>query len=88
MQDNKSVSERLLPDCLLSPDVLLEDDGCLSHAQVPPPLAPPADVFLDGHAGSSQSVQTQLLEISYLTGSEEDLCPTKLVLVGVLEIKP
>ncbi|TNN87068.1 hypothetical protein EYF80_002823 [Liparis tanakae] len=56
--------------------------------QVLPPLAPPADVFLDGHAGSSESVQAQLLEISYLTGSEEDLCPTKLVLVGVLEIKP
>ncbi len=65
----------------------MEDDGCLSHAQVLPPLAPPSDVFLDGHAGSSQPVQAQLLQISYLTSSEEDLCPAKLILIGVLDIK-
>lgn len=88
MQDNKTLSECLEPDCPLSTDVLLEDDGCVSHAQVLPPLPPPADMFLDGHAGSPQLIQTQLLEISYLTSSEEDLSPTKLVLVGVLEIKP
>lgn len=45
-------------------------------------------MFLDCSAGSSQSVQTQLLQISHLTGSEKDLCPTKLVLIGVLEIEP
>ncbi len=65
----------------------MEDDGCLSHAQVLPPLAPPSKVFLDGHAGSSQSVQAQLLKISYLTGSEENLGAAKLVLVWVLDVK-
>lgn len=56
--------------------------------QVFPPLAPPTDVLLDGHTGSSQPIQAQLLQISHLTGSEEDLCATEVVLVVVLEIKP
>lgn len=44
-------------------------------------------MFLDGYTGFSKSVQPQLLEIRNLTSSEEDLCPTKLILVGVLKIK-
>lgn len=76
----------ILPNCPLSADVLLKDDGCLSLAQVFRPLAPPAEVLLDGHAGASQPVQAQFLQISYLTSSEEDLGATKLVLVGVLEV--
>lgn len=78
--------EHILPNCPLSADVLLKDDGCLSLAQVFLPLAPPADVLLDGHAGTSQPVQAQFLQISYLSSSEEDLGATKLVLVGVLEM--
>lgn len=45
-------------------------------------------MFLDGHTGSSKSVQTQLLEVSYLASSEEDLRPAKLILVRVLGSKP
>lgn len=43
-------------------------------------------MFLNGHAGSSEAIQTQLLQIRHLTSPKEDLCPAKLVLVGVLEI--
>lgn len=81
-----TVALHILPNCPLSTDVLLKDDGCLSLAAVFRPLAPPTDVLLDGHAGTSQPVQAQFLQISYLTGSEENLGATELVLVGVLEM--
>lgn len=45
-------------------------------------------MFLYGHTGSSKSVKTQLLEVSYLASSEEDLRPAKLILVRVLGSKP
>lgn len=84
-KDSASENIQLSPDCPLSTDVLLQNDGCRPHAQELPSLAPPPEVFLDGHAGSPQPVQTQLLQIRHLAGPEKDLCAAKLVLVGVLD---
>lgn len=44
-------------------------------------------MFLNGHTGFSEAVQTQLLQICHLASSEEDFSATKLVLVRVLERK-
>lgn len=79
-----SVTERISPDCPLSTDVLLQNDGCRSRAEERPPPAPPSEVFLDGDTGSPEPVQAQLLQIRHLTRAEKDLCAPKLVLVGVL----
>lgn len=80
----RRAGQGLLPDRPLPAHIVLQDDGGLPHAQVLPPLAPPPEVLLDGDAGASQPVQTQFLQIGHLTGSEEDLCAAKPVLVGVL----
>lgn len=73
------------PDLFLSAHVLLDSDGSLSHVQEPASLPPAPHVLLDGHARRTKMIQTQLLQVRHLSRPEEDLTPTELVLVGILE---
>lgn len=69
----------------MSPHVSLYGDGRLTDTQVLLASEPAADGLLDVDAGFTEFVGPQLLQISHLSSSEEDLRFSKLVFILVLK---
>ena len=49
-----------------APGTLLDKDGCLSEAEVPPPLQPCLDVLLNHHATAVELVTAKVLQVGQL----------------------
>lgn len=62
----------------------LYGDRRFLHPQVLFAGHPAADRLLDADTSHAQLVRTQLLQVSHLTGPEEDLVFAKLILILVL----
>lgn len=62
----------------------LDGDGGFPHPQVLSAGQPAADSLLDADACQTQLVRTQLFHVRHLTSPEEDLVPSKLILILVL----
>lgn len=71
----------------MTPYISLYGDSRFPHPQVFFAGQPAADGLLDADAGRAQFIRTQLLQVSHLTGSEEDLVFAQLILVLVLAAK-
>lgn len=82
-----STSCVISPASKVSSAVSLQIDGSLADLSVSNSLQPTSDRLLDLDAGCTELICPELLQIGYLTGSEEDLCLTKLEHVWVLRNK-
>lgn len=76
---------KLLPACKVSSSVSLEQDDRPADLLVTNSLQPPAHGLLDLDASRAEFVRSELLQICYLSGPEEDLCLSELEHVRVLE---
>lgn len=75
------------PAGLVSSGEPLYGNGGTALAQVLLACQPAADGFLDADTRGTQLVCPQFLQVSHLTGSEEDLSLTKLIFILILRDK-
>lgn len=76
---------KLVPACKVSSSVSLQQDDRTADLLVPNSLQPPAHSLLDLDASRAEFVRSELLQIRYLSGPEENLCLSELEHVRVLE---
>jgi hypothetical protein len=69
---------------IVSPEVLLDDDGCRPHLEEPPPAVPASNAPLQDEDLSGQNSISFLLEEKVLRVLQEDFRPAELV-VGLTE---